>query len=141
MAFQLIIEDTLYLEKVEYTEPYILRGVYVAGGETITYESFSGSLDPYRDGQESLMLPAGTSSSDARILYSSTSLLTYDDTGEASIADKVYLSDPQAGKKKAQRYVVMNKEDWTTNGSFQLISTDDAITYLLVREEKVLDGV
>lgn len=140
MSWELIEEDTLYKEEITYTDPYTLRGVYYAGEESIEYKTILGTVEPYRDGEEAMVLPSGTSASDARVLYSSEPLLTYDDAADISIADKVYLTNPEVGKTTPQRFVVMNKENWTTNSGFTLIDTDDAITYLLIKEEKAISN-
>ena len=139
MSFSLIVEDTFYKRETTFTDSYVLDGVYHQGEETVDYKSISGTLEPYRDGEEAVVLPAGVSSSDSRILYSSEPLQTYDDTGEVGLADIVYIKNPDVSRSKPQGYVVMGKEDWSTNSGFTLISTDDAVTYLLVKKEKALD--
>ena len=140
MAFSLIVEDTFYKLETTYTDEYYSSGVFYEGKLTVDYKTISGTLEPYRDGQEAVVLPSGTSSSDARILYSSEFLETYDDTGDITRADKIYLSNPDVSRNKPQGYIVMGKEDWSTNSGFTLISTGDAVTYLLVKEEKALDN-
>lgn len=140
MTFSLIVEDTFYKEESTVTDAYTLRGVYYEGETSITYKSISGTIEPYSKGEESMLLPAGSSSSDAKVLYTSEYLQTYDDTGDVSLADRVYLSDPEVSGNKPQPYRVMNKEDWSTNSGFVLISTDDAVEYLLVKEERAVNN-
>ncbi len=138
MAFSLIQEDVFYKEETTYSDPYTLRGVYHDGEETTTYKIFTGTDEPY-DEESILVLPAGTSPRDARTLYSSEPLLTYDDTNDTTLADVVYLTDPEVGKYKPKRYIVMDKEHWKTNASFSLLQGEEATSYLLIKEEKVID--
>ncbi len=138
MAFSLIQEDTFYKEEVTYTDSYTLRGVYYESESATTYKTFTGTDEPY-DEESILVLPAGTSARDARILFTSESLLDYDLTGDVSLADVVYLTDPEVGKYKPKRYIVMDKDHWKTNASFSLLQGEEATSYLLIKEEKVID--
>lgn len=139
MDWALIEEDAFYKEETTVTDSYYKRGVYYEGDTIISYKTIYGTGEPYQDGTESIMLPSGASSTDAMILYSSEALLTYDDVGQdISLADKLYLKNPEVGKNKPQRYVVMNKEDWGTNSGFVLIQDDASVMYLVVKEEKVV---
>lgn len=140
MAWELIQEDPFYKEEVTWTDSYWLRGVYYEPQESLSYKTIYGTDEPYKDGQEALMLPSGSSSTDARILHTSEILLTYDSTGDITTADTVYLKDPQTTRNKPQKYVVMAKEDWYVNSGFTLISENDANIYLLVKSEKVVDN-
>ena len=138
MNWSLIEEDILYKEETTYTDPYTLRGVYYEGEETLSYKPIEGTHEPFREGESGLVLPAGTSASDAKMLYSSEQLLGYEDSGQIGLADKVFLSDPETGKTKPQRYVVMTRELWPTNSGFKLITTDNANAYMLIKEEKAV---
>lgn len=140
MDWLLIEEDILYKEEVTYSDSYVLRGVFYEAKESVTYKPFFCTDEPYRQGEESMMLPAGSSAEDARVIYTKESLMTYDDVNDITIADKVYLSNPEYGKNKPQRYIVMNKEDWAVNSGFKLIKTDTADCYLIMKEEKVVDN-
>lgn len=138
MTWELIQEDTFYKEEVTYKDSYFQRGVFYESVEEAINVPFLGTDEPYKDGQESMMLASGMMSTDARILHTSEELLTYDATGDITTADKVYLKDPDVSRNKPQRYVVMKKEDWYVNSGFELIGTDHANIYLLVKEEKVV---
>lgn len=138
MTWELIQEDPFYKEEKTFKDAYWSKGVYYESTEDVTYKVIYGTDEPYKDGEESSPLPSGIASSDARILHTSEILLPYSDVDEVSIADKVYLKDPTTSRFKQQRYVVMNKEDWYVNSGFELIGTDEANVYLLVREEKVV---
>lgn len=140
MTWELLHEDPFYKEETTWVDAYWLRGVYYESQETSTYKTIYGTDEPYKDGQEAVMLPSGTSSSDARILHSSEILLTYDSTGDLSTADVVYLKDPETTRNKPQGYVVMAKEDWHVNEGFTLIGNDQANIYLLVKKEKVVNN-
>lgn len=136
MSFELIQDDVIYKEEISYTEPYWLRGVYYEGSETVTYPTFGGTLEPYKDGETSLQTPSGTMSSDAKILYTDEPLQVYRDfDADSGLADKVYLRDPETGKHKPQAYVVYDREDNTINASFSLLDT--ATSYIIVREGKL----
>ena len=137
--FALITQDQLFKEEIIIKDSFWQRGVFYQSSEEITYKNILGTYEPYRsDGEEGMVLPAGTSSSDARMLYSSEQLLGYEDSGDVSLADKVFLSNPEAGKTKPQRYVVMQRELWPQNSGFSLISQDDSNAYLLIKEEKAI---
>lgn len=140
MSWLLIEEDVLYKEEVTYSDAYTLNGVYYEEKTSISYLPFYCTDEPYRSGEEAMMLPEGSSSDDARVIYTDTKLLTYDDTGDVSIADKVYLKDPSTERNPPQRYVVMEKEEWKVNSGFQLIQTTNANCYLIIKEEKVIDN-
>lgn len=137
-SWNLIEEDILYKQEVTYKDSYWFQGVYHNGEENTSYKSIYGTYEPYLSGEDALVLPAGTRSSDARTLYTSESLLTYEDSAEVTLADKVFLKNPDASRNKPQRYVVMAREDWAVNSGFALIDTDQANCYLLVKEEKVV---
>ena len=136
--FVLIEQDVLYKEEITYEDSYWQRGVFIQGGEEVSYKPIEGTHEPFREGESGLVLPAGTSASDAKMLYSSEQLLGYEDSGQIGLADKVFLSDPETGKTKPQRYVVMTRELWPTNSGFKLITTDNANAYMLIKEEKVV---
>jgi hypothetical protein len=139
MTFSLIQESALYKEETTYTDSYILRGVHYDGTETTTYPVITGTHEPQDDGEESLPLPSGVASSDARMLYTDEQLLTHSDTGDLSLADRIFFKDPEAGRVMPQRYVVMAKEDWGDDANgFTLIGIGEANSYLLVKEEKVV---
>ncbi len=136
MAFTLITEDVFYKEDTTYEEPYYLRGVYYEGSEITTYPTLSGTIEPYSAGEGAIMLPSGTRSSDAKILYTEEILNTYSDFGaESGMADKIYLVDPSIAKHPPQPYVVFEVDDWSVNSGFTLISS--ARSYLLIREGKL----
>ena len=139
MTFALITEDQLYKEEIIVKDSYWYKGVYYESSEDIVYKSIYGTLEPFtRESNEAIVLPAGTSSSDAMYFYSSENLLTYDDGNDVSLADKVFLSNPESGKTMPQRYVVMQRELWPQNSGFSLISQDDSNAYLLIKEEKAI---
>ena len=141
MSWSLIEEDVLYKEEIIIKDSYWLRGVFYQSSEETTYKSILGTYEPYRsDGEEAMVLPSGTSASDARMLYSSEQLLGYEDSGDVSLADKVFLSNPESGKTMPQRYVVMQRELWPQNSGFSLISQDDSNAYLLIKEEKAISN-
>ena len=140
MTWELIQEDPFYKEEKTFKDAYWYKGVYYESTEDTTYKTIYGTDEPYKDGEESTILPAGVSSLDARMLHTSENLLPYSDVDEVSIADKIYLKDPTTSRNKLQRYVVMNKEDWYVNSGFTLIGTDEANVYLLVKEEKVVSN-
>jgi len=137
--FSLITQDQLFKEEIIVKDSYWLRGVYYNSSEETTYKSIYGTVEPFiSDPDQAMVLPAGTSSSDARLFYSSENLLGFSDTGDISLADKVFLTNPDTGKSKAQRYVVMERELWPQNSGFSLISQDDSNAYLLIKEEKAI---
>jgi len=135
--FSLITQDQLFKEEIIIKDSFWQRGVYYESSEETTFKAIYGTVEPYTS-DESMVLPAGTSSSDAMFLYSSEQLLTYSDSGTVSLADKVYLTNPDSGKNKPQIYVVMERELWPENSGFALISTNDSNAYLLIKEEKAI---
>ena len=136
MAFELLNARLIYKEEVSYTEPYWRRGVFYEGGETITYTNIEGFVEPHGSGESAVVLPAGVSSSDAKVLYTESQLQSYlDFDGDASMADRIYLTDPRVGKDMKHTYVVYEKEDWQVPEGFTLLNSTGS--YILIREGKL----
>ena len=71
----------------------------------------------------------------SRILFTSTSLKTHNDLkNTATVADVVYLDDPETDQA-AHAYIVFDKANWRRNSGMKLLSTHGE--YLIIRKEKV----
>ena len=135
MAFTLLSGQTIYREKTHTGEGYWLDGVYYQGEQTVIYEPLSDVfVEPY-DRQESEILPDGIRTNDARWVLCGHQLNTYRENNDnASFADRIYLRNPEVGKK-AQAYLVFDLEDWDTYGDMTMV--DEGYNYVIVKEGKV----
>lgn len=135
MGFNLIKEYTFYKE-VDSTPSggSWVNGVWVTDTEgTIGTIPFTGTEEPYRQGDTSLILPEGVDSNRAMILFTSEPLKTHSSVG-ATLADKIYLVNPEENPD-AEVYVVRDVEDWRVNSGFELLISQ--FEYLCIRDNFV----
>lgn len=136
MAYEFLKGKTVYLETVTKLPDYWDNGIPKKGEETITYTAIPNCFDEPLDGDEGQLLPAGVLSRDTKWLYTGYKFKTYTDyDSDASLADKIYLSDPTKGRKKPPAYVVMQSDEFEVNDDFDLISEEHS--YIIVREGKL----
>lgn len=132
MSFQLIQPDTFYkLVEVTGESGQWVNGIWVPDSTpTPTYEPFTGTEEPFQQGETSLVLPEGVTSDKAIVLYSETKLNTFSSVNP-SLADTIYLEDPSVNPS-TQAYIVRDVEDWRVNTGFKLFVSQ--WVYLCVRE-------
>lgn len=106
--------------------------VWVEGVPVSTKKS--GLIEPYKEGETSMILPQGVSSKETIIIYTEHDLNVYNNIeGNLSIADLITLEDPDI-VTTTFRYMVLDKEKWDANSSFTLIPSHKV--YLAVRVEQ-----
>ena len=132
LGFSLLSDDTLY-KAVKITKGSYVNRKWVEG--TITsYESFLGDWEPHSDGEETITLPQGVSSTNSILIYSQEELSVASDLkGYEEVGDIIYLEDPE-DQAEVPPYRVIAKEVWKANASFTLLQGH--ILYLAVRQEK-----
>ena len=130
MAFALLLDDTLYKEVAPNPAGHFVNYEWVEFDNTFT--TFNGVWSPYREGETSLTLPEGISSSDAIIIHSTEVLATDDSSiGNESTGQRIYLSNPEVNIY-THKYLVRKLEVWNANSSFSLIPT--SYEYMATRE-------
>jgi len=94
----------------------------------------SGLVEPYKEGETSLILPSGIRSEDAVVIYTEHKLNVYNNIeGNLSLADLVSFKDPEINTTTF-KYMVRDEEEWDANTSFTLIPSHHV--YLGIREEQ-----
>ena len=127
--------QTVYKEVISKTPDWWDRSILKKGEETITYLPIVCNHEPF-EREEAELTPSGVGSTDSRWLYTEEVLDTYlDFDSDSSLASKVYLTNPEEGRKKPQAYVVYGKESWDATSGFEFIST--GYDYIIIREGKL----
>ncbi len=136
MAFTLLGDRQIaYKEVITKTPDWLDNGILKKGEEVITYESFECNHEPF-EAEEAELTPSGVSSRDSRWLFTPELLKTYRDfESDSGLADRIYLSNPEEGRRKPQAYTIYDKESWETTGSFTLV--DSGYDYIIIREGKL----
>ncbi|QZI90007.1 hypothetical protein MYOV057v1_p0092 [Vibrio phage 184E37.1] len=136
MSFTLLSGQTIWVERKTTWGGYWLDGTYHFGEEVITYETLDKCFVEPVSGEETEILPEGLSSKSARWLLTDHVLnVASENPDDANYPDKVYLSDPEVGKKKTA-WVVFDRETWDEEENFEMLDTD-SYDYVIVREDKL----
>ncbi|AUR91496.1 head-closure protein [Vibrio phage 1.161.O._10N.261.48.C5] len=134
--FTLMNGQSIWVERVTSGSGYWDSGVYHNGEEVITYDQLQGNFVEPMSKDELEILPEGLSSKSARWLLTDHVLnVASESPDDASYPDKVYLSDPEVGKKKTA-WVVFDRETWDEEENFEMLDTD-SYDYVIVREDKL----
>ncbi len=135
-SFTMLQGQTIWVERKTTGGGYWLDGVYHRSDEVITYEQLQGNFIEPMDKDELEILPEGLSSKSARWLLTDHVLnVASESPDDANYPDKVYLSDPEVGKKKTA-WVVFDREVWDEEEDFEMLDTD-SYDYVIVREDKL----
>jgi hypothetical protein len=132
--FTILKGQTIYKQGVSKGEGYWKDGVYYQGEDTPIYEPLSNVfVEPY-EREDSDILPEGISTNDARWILCDHVLSSYRENADnASMADRIFLRDPEVGKK-ATPYIIFDIETWGGDEGMELLS--DGFNYVAVKEGK-----
>lgn len=134
--FTMLQGQSVFKEVVTATDPYWDNGVYYEGDKVTTYQSLSDCFVEPMDAEESEYLPSGISLKDSRWLLCDHNLNTYrENNDDASLADTIYLSNPETGRKKVA-YKVFDKEEWLEDDGMELLDSS-SYNFILVKEGKL----
>lgn len=119
LPFELLQDDTLYRESAPNPNGYWVNRQWVLLPNT--FVTFSGIWSPYREGETSITLPEGVSSSDSIVINTLEVLATANSSiGNESTAARIYIEDPEVNTN-AEYYIIRKAEIWKANSSFSLI--------------------
>ena len=134
--YTLLSGQTIWVERKTTGSGYWDSGVYHVGDEVITYEAKTGNFIEPMSKDEMEILPEGLSSKSARWLLTDHVLnVASESPDDANYPDKIYLSDPEVGKKKTA-WVVFDREVWDEEENFEMLDTD-SYDYVIVREDRL----
>jgi len=133
LGFTLLDDDQLFKETTVVLGQWINRQYVESPVSSI--DSFDGIWEPFNEGESSLNLPTGISSTDAITLFTNDVLRVANDiAGNVSDRQIIFLEDP-AVITTTIPYVVMDKAFWKGNSAFSFVS--EYTEYLCIREEKI----
>ena len=96
---------------------------------------FDGVDEPYEQGTDTVVLPAGANFRDAFTLFTKTPLKVYNDlAGQTSVPTIIYLQDPRTTTNPVQ-YLVWGESCYRDNMSLQLLGGHHE--YVCVRRDKI----
>jgi len=134
--YTLLSGQTVYKEVLTTGDGYWRDGVYFKGETLPTYTTLDKCFVEPMAKEELQVLPEGYSTRDVRWLLTDHVLnVASESPDDANYPDKVYLSDPEVGKKKTA-WVVFDREVWDEEENFEMLDTD-SYDYVIVREDRL----
>lgn len=137
MAFELLKGGSVWLKQSTKLPDYWENGVYHEGDETVSYKELKACFVEPMTPEEAELSMSGVSSSEMQWLLTDETLKTYRDfETDSSLADVVYLSNPETGRVKPQAWVVYEIQIFENYDDFELIEASGH-DYVIVKEGKL----